>query len=120
MAPGQVKQNVKKVLDVPKMKYVVVSGGEFLFYSPRLGTGLAWTRRWRLRGGQRPALDYVSVIKSLEHSAMRCGKKLNLIWVNASHLEDESKTTNPAEFRKAWHEVCYSCLAGLGYAARRV
>jgi CTP synthase len=50
--------------------------------------------------------SYLSVIKSLEHSAMRCGKILNLIWVNASNLEDESKTTNPAEFHKGWHQVC--------------
>jgi len=42
--------------------------------------------------------SYLSVIKSLEHSAMRCGKKLNLIWVDASNLEDESKVSNPADF----------------------
>lgn len=50
--------------------------------------------------------SYLSVIKSLEHSAMRCGKKLNLIWVDASNLEDETKATDPAAFHKAWHEVC--------------
>lgn len=50
--------------------------------------------------------SYLSVIKSLEHSAMHCGKKLNLIWVDASHLEDQAKTDNPAAFHKAWHEVC--------------
>jgi CTP synthase len=50
--------------------------------------------------------SYLSVIKSLEHSAMRCHKKLNLLWVDASDLEDEAKTTNPAGFHKAWHEVC--------------
>ena len=50
--------------------------------------------------------SYLSVIKSLEHSAMRCHKKLNLLWVDASDLEDEAKTTNPAAFHKAWHEVC--------------
>jgi CTP synthase len=50
--------------------------------------------------------SYLSVIKSLEHSAMRCGKKLNLIWVDASNLEDEAKISYPAEFHKAWHEVC--------------
>ena len=50
--------------------------------------------------------SYLSVIKSLEHSAMRCGKKLKLIWVDASHLEDEMKQTSPADFHKAWHEVC--------------
>ncbi|RDW59643.1 putative CTP synthase [Coleophoma cylindrospora] len=50
--------------------------------------------------------SYLSVIKSLEHSAMHCGKKLNLIWVDASNLEDQAKGDNPAEFHKAWHEVC--------------
>ena len=50
--------------------------------------------------------SYLSVIKALEHSAMRCAKKLNLIWVDASNLEDQTKTNNPAEFHKAWHEVC--------------
>jgi CTP synthase len=50
--------------------------------------------------------SYLSVIKSLEHSAMRCGKKLNLIWVDASNLEDQAKTDDPAAFHKAWHELC--------------
>lgn len=50
--------------------------------------------------------SYLSVIKSLEHSAMRCGKKLNLVWVDASNLEEQAKTENPAEFHKAWHAVC--------------
>lgn len=50
--------------------------------------------------------SYLSVIKSLEHSSMRCGKKLKLIWVDAEHLEDKSKAAHPAEFHKAWHEVC--------------
>jgi CTP synthase len=50
--------------------------------------------------------SYLSVIKSLEHSAMRCGKKLNLLWVDASNLEDEAKADSPAAFHKAWHEVC--------------
>lgn len=50
--------------------------------------------------------SYLSVIKSLEHSAMRCGKKLNLVWVDASHLEEPAKTEEPAKYHKAWHEVC--------------
>ena len=50
--------------------------------------------------------SYLSVVKSLEHSAMRCQRKLNLLWVDASDLEDASKTTNPVGFHKAWHEVC--------------
>ncbi|TVY54780.1 CTP synthase [Lachnellula cervina] len=50
--------------------------------------------------------SYLSVIKSLEHSAMRCGKKLNLVWVDASDLEEEAMTEKQAEFHKAWHAVC--------------
>ncbi|KAH7348774.1 CTP synthase-like protein [Rhexocercosporidium sp. MPI-PUGE-AT-0058] len=50
--------------------------------------------------------SYLSVIKSLEHSAMRCGKKLNLVWVDASNLEEQARTDDPAAFHKAWHEVC--------------
>jgi CTP synthase len=50
--------------------------------------------------------SYLSVIKSLEHSAMRCNKKLNLIWVDASNLEEAVRHTDPAAFHKAWHEVC--------------
>jgi CTP synthase len=50
--------------------------------------------------------SYLSVIKSLEHSAMRCGKKLNLVWVDASNLEPQAQLDNPAEFHKAWHDVC--------------
>ncbi|EKG10892.1 CTP synthase [Macrophomina phaseolina MS6] len=50
--------------------------------------------------------SYLSVIKSLEHSAMRCRRKLNLIWVDAEHLEPATRTSDPAKFHKAWHEVC--------------
>lgn len=50
--------------------------------------------------------SYLSVIKSLEHASMRCGKKLNLIWVDASNLEEKARGDSPAEFHKAWHEVC--------------
>ncbi|KAF4215263.1 hypothetical protein CNMCM8980_010341 [Aspergillus fumigatiaffinis] len=49
--------------------------------------------------------SYMSVSKALEHSAMHCKKKLDLIWVESSHLEDEHKETNPAEYYKAWHSV---------------
>ncbi|KAL9613321.1 MAG: hypothetical protein Q9167_002143 [Letrouitia subvulpina] len=48
--------------------------------------------------------SYLSVIKSLEHAALACSRKLNLVFVDASHLEQGSKTS-PSEFHKAWHEV---------------
>ncbi|KAI0482487.1 CTP synthase N-terminus-domain-containing protein [Xylariaceae sp. FL0804] len=50
--------------------------------------------------------SYLSVIKSLEHSAMRCHRKLNLIWVDAEHLEEDTRRKDSAKFHKAWHEVC--------------
>lgn len=50
--------------------------------------------------------SYLSVIKSLEHAAMSCSRKLHLIWVDASHLETATNASSPAEFHKAWHEVC--------------
>ncbi|KAG9241815.1 CTP synthase [Calycina marina] len=50
--------------------------------------------------------SYLSVVKSLEHSAMRCGKKLDLSWIDASHLEEPTRAENPAEFHTAWHGIC--------------
>ena len=50
--------------------------------------------------------SYLSVVRSLEHAAMRCQRKLNLVWVDASHLETATSHERPADFHKAWHEVC--------------
>ncbi|EOO02183.1 putative ctp synthase protein [Phaeoacremonium minimum UCRPA7] len=49
---------------------------------------------------------YLSVVKSLEHSAMRCNRKLNLIWVDSENLEEKTKISDPTSYHKAWHEVC--------------
>ena len=50
--------------------------------------------------------SYLSVIKSLEHASMSCEKKLELIWVDASDLEQSNLKEKPVSFHKAWHEVC--------------
>ena len=50
--------------------------------------------------------SYLSVIKSLEHSAMACARKLDLRWVDASHLERQTMETSPELYHKAWHELC--------------
>ncbi|KAF1961967.1 CTP synthase-like protein [Byssothecium circinans] len=50
--------------------------------------------------------SYLSVVKSLEHSAMRCGRKLEIRWVDAEHLEDKIQTTDPAKYHTAWKDVC--------------
>ncbi|KAF2875234.1 CTP synthase [Massariosphaeria phaeospora] len=47
--------------------------------------------------------SYLSVVKSLEHCAMRCRKNLELIWVDSEHLE---KKTPDAEYHNAWSKVC--------------
>ncbi|KAI9726617.1 MAG: CTP synthase ura7 [Chrysothrix sp. TS-e1954] len=50
--------------------------------------------------------SYLSVIKSLEHAAMHCRRKLNLVWVDASHLETTMRDADPAAFHKSWHDLC--------------
>ncbi|KAF3924949.1 hypothetical protein ABW21_db0209295 [Orbilia brochopaga] len=50
--------------------------------------------------------SYLSVTKSLEHSAMHCGRRLVLEWVDSSDLELETAKANPASYHKAWAMVC--------------
>ncbi|KAJ3529986.1 hypothetical protein NM688_g7776 [Phlebia brevispora] len=84
--------------------------------------GLDLEKRWReLTGRQERLYDdvsialvgkytdlqdsYMSVTKSLEHSAFRCQRKLTLKWVNSSDLEPETQVTNPARYHDAWKSV---------------
>lgn len=48
---------------------------------------------------------YHSVIKSLEHAAMACSRKLLLINVHSGHLEAAAETQSPVAYHKAWHQV---------------
>ena len=50
--------------------------------------------------------SYLSVMKSLEHSAMRCKRKLNLVWVDSEHLESQNVDQDPVKYHKAWHDMC--------------
>ena len=50
--------------------------------------------------------SYLSVIKSLEHAAMRCNRKLNLVWVDASNLEQPTNHERSVDYHKAWHSMC--------------
>lgn len=45
---------------------------------------------------------YLSVIKSLQHAAMAVNRKLNIDWIEASHLEDSWKGNNSKEFDNSW------------------
>ncbi|POS76366.1 CTP synthase [Diaporthe helianthi] len=48
---------------------------------------------------------YLSVVKALEHSSMHLRRKLNLIWVDAEHLESKAKSTDEEKYHEAWHAV---------------
>ncbi|KAH8690890.1 CTP synthase [Talaromyces proteolyticus] len=58
--------------------------------------------------GKYTALDdsYLSVRKSLEHAAMRCNRKLNLVSVDSEHLEDSTQKSDPTKYHKAWNAIC--------------
>ncbi|KAL8825183.1 MAG: hypothetical protein Q9170_007894 [Blastenia crenularia] len=48
---------------------------------------------------------YLSVEKSLEHASMRCGRELDIIFLNSCDLELQSQSEEPAAFDKAWHHI---------------
>ena len=99
-----------------KLKDIVISKGQKL-----LGANL-WVRWKELTRGHERAFEtvnivlvgkytdlqdsYLSVVKSLEHSSMRCNRKLDLKWVDSSHLERDTSISNAVNFHKAWHDVC--------------
>ncbi|KAK7417444.1 CTP synthase ura7 [Neonectria punicea] len=58
--------------------------------------------------GKYTSLDdaYLSVHKSLEHSAMRCKRKLNLISVDSEHLEHDMQQKDPTKYHNAWKAIC--------------
>eukprot|EP00549_Striatella_unipunctata_P001387 CAMPEP_0118683550 /NCGR_PEP_ID=MMETSP0800-20121206/6115_1 /TAXON_ID=210618 ORGANISM="Striatella unipunctata, Strain CCMP2910" /NCGR_SAMPLE_ID=MMETSP0800 /ASSEMBLY_ACC=CAM_ASM_000638 /LENGTH=309 /DNA_ID=CAMNT_0006580087 /DNA_START=335 /DNA_END=1264 /DNA_ORIENTATION=+ len=55
--------------------------------------------------------SYLSVIKSLKHASIECSHFLDLIWVEATHLEGHSATANgdskvsEDDFNAAWERV---------------
>ncbi|GAB7356871.1 hypothetical protein MBLNU459_g7738t2 [Dothideomycetes sp. NU459] len=64
--------------------------------------------------------SYLSVIKSVEHSAMRCKRKLKIVWVDSEHLESHTEKKDPAAYHKAWHDLCTASgiLVPGGFGAR--
>ncbi|KAL2017193.1 hypothetical protein VTK56DRAFT_2513 [Thermocarpiscus australiensis] len=49
---------------------------------------------------------YLSVVKALEHSAMRIRRKLNLLWIDSEDLEPTTKGgPAQAKYHKAWHDI---------------
>ncbi|KAG6163122.1 CTP synthase ura7 [Claviceps purpurea] len=45
--------------------------------------------------------SYLSVIKALEHAAMRCRRKLSLLPVDSEHLKASTQKSDPAKYHKA-------------------
>ncbi|KAL2754372.1 hypothetical protein ACRALDRAFT_2108544 [Sodiomyces alcalophilus JCM 7366] len=58
--------------------------------------------------GKYVVLDdaYLSVHKALEHSAMRCHRKLNLVSIDAEHLEHDMQQKDPTKYHAAWKSLC--------------
>ena len=50
--------------------------------------------------------SYMSVVKALEHCALRVHRKLVLKWVEAGDLEPSTEHENPVRYHEAWHSVC--------------
>lgn len=49
--------------------------------------------------------SYMSLVRSLEHAAMACRRKLQLVLIDASKLEPATQATEPAEYDEAWELV---------------
>ncbi|NP_001135804.1 CTP synthase [Nasonia vitripennis] len=49
---------------------------------------------------------YASVIKALQHASIKSGYKLKLSFIDAVHLEQESKEAEPVLYHKAWQQLC--------------
>ncbi|KAH7134348.1 UTP-ammonia ligase [Dactylonectria macrodidyma] len=74
--------------------------------------------------GKYVTLDdaYLSVRKSLEHSAMRCKRKLNLVSVDSEHLEPAMQNKDPNKYHNAWKSICEAqgILVPGGFGSRGV
>lgn len=52
--------------------------------------------------------SYASVSKSLQHATIAAGYKLNLKFIEACHLEKQTKFETPALYHEAWQALCMS------------
>ena len=66
--------------------------------------------------------SYLSVIRSLEHASMRCGRKLVIKYVDSEALEGATRDSDPATYHKAWHDLCTAqgVLVPGGFGSRGV
>lgn len=50
--------------------------------------------------------SYISVVKALEHSALRCQRRLKIVWVEATDLELVASSADKIKYHQAWSNVC--------------
>lgn len=48
---------------------------------------------------------YLSIIKALQHACLSAGLRLQLLWVEASQLEDTAAKDNPKSFKENWNKL---------------
>lgn len=52
--------------------------------------------------------SYASVSKSLQHASIAVGYKLNLKYIEACHLEQQTREEQPSVYHEAWQVLCNS------------
>ncbi|KAF8317151.1 CTP synthase [Clavulina sp. PMI_390] len=64
--------------------------------------------------------SYMSVVKSLEHSALRVNRKLILDWVDSSDLEPDTLEASPLRYHDAWRSLvgAHGVLVPGGFGSR--
>jgi CTP synthase len=50
--------------------------------------------------------SYISVVKSLQHAALSCNRKLTVHWIEASDLEPATQTADPVNYHESWKKLC--------------
>uniref|UniRef100_A0A0K8TNA3 CTP synthase n=1 Tax=Tabanus bromius TaxID=304241 RepID=A0A0K8TNA3_TABBR len=51
---------------------------------------------------------YASVSKALQHAAIAAGYKLKLVFIEACHLEQQTRDEDPPVYHEAWQNLCKS------------
>jgi CTP synthase len=49
--------------------------------------------------------SYISVVKSLEHAALACERKLVIEWVEAEQLEKACLLSDPVKYHESWRTL---------------
>ncbi|CEG77455.1 Putative CTP synthase [Rhizopus microsporus] len=66
--------------------------------------------------------SYISVYKALEHATLAHKRKLEIKWIQASDLEQETRQSNPIKYHESWQHVCSSdgILVPGGFGSRGI